>query len=51
MVDESYGHLEQRAAHKAMIEVAENLRTQISDLSTDEGELIVITEKKEAVLD
>src|SRR5262249_30641194 len=36
-VDE-YGHLEQRAAHKAMLDVAENPRIHNADLSIDYGE-------------
>jgi integrase len=50
VVDESYGHLEQRAAHRAMLEVAnaENLRTPVSHVSMDEGERIVFPAKKEA---
>jgi integrase len=50
VVDESYGHLEQRAAHRAMLKVAdaENLRTRIGNGPKDQGESIVFTAKKEA---
>ena len=39
-----YGHLEQRAAHQAMLEVAERLKiceTKIATKSTYEGEHLV----------
>jgi site-specific recombinase XerD len=50
VVDDSYGHLEQRAAHQAMLQVAqaENLRTETSKNSINEGEALVFPAKKEA---